>query len=212
MRLPEPEGQARVMKDNKQLNVLLLKSRELFMRHGLKKLTMDEIAKELGMSKKTIYQFVENKSELVRLTLEHYLQEERGQVEEIMSKSVNSVEEMVEIIIYFLEVLHEFNAVAMQDMQRYYPAACALYNDYRFNFMLKCIEGNLRNGVAQGYYREDLETDIISKIYILGMEVLYNQELFPSKHYLFLNIWRGVSQLSFTWHRFCQRFKIPSTT
>jgi AcrR family transcriptional regulator len=81
------------MKDNKQYVALLSKSRELFMRHGVKSLTMDEIAKQMGMSKKTIYQFVDNKADLVKLTMQDFLGEERKLIEGILEKSGNSIEE-----------------------------------------------------------------------------------------------------------------------
>ena len=143
------------MKDKKQLNFLLGKSREMFMKYGVKNLTMDEIAKEMGMSKKTIYQFVENKSDLVKMTLQDYLQEERRQLEGIIEGSSNSVEQMIQMIQYFLQVVRDFNASAMHDMQKYYPEAWNMYNDYRFHYMLGRINDNLRNGVKQGYYRKE---------------------------------------------------------
>ena|SRR5579863_3231320 len=178
------------MKDKKQLHFLLSKSRELFMKFGMKNLTMDEIAKEMGMSKKTIYQYVENKSELVKLTLQDYLAEERQQVEDILRNSSNSVEQMIKMIEYLLQVVREFNTSAIYDLQKYYPEAWNIYNEYRFNYMRACINDNLRNGVKQGYYRKDLDTDIISRIYVMGVEILKNQDLFPMQEYMFFNIYR----------------------
>jgi AcrR family transcriptional regulator len=178
------------MKDKKQLKFLLGKSRDMFMKYGVKNLTMDEIAKEMGMSKKTIYQFVENKSDLVKLTLQDYLEEERKQMDAILGKSANSVEQMIQMIQYFLQVVREFNASALHDMQKYYPEAWNMYNDYRFNFMLARINDNLKTGVKQGYYRKEMNADIISKVYVLGVEILLNQDLFPTKQYMFLNIYR----------------------
>ena len=178
------------MKDEKQYKALLLKSRELFLKHGVKSLTMDEIAKEMGMSKKTIYQFVENKGELVNLTMQDFLNQERQLMEIILKNSTNSVDEMISMIEYWLQVVREFNANTLNEIQKYYPEAWKLYNEYRFNFMLGLIKGNLEHGVKEGYYRDNLDTDIISKIYILAVEVLLNQALFPTKQYTYLNIYR----------------------
>ena len=151
---------------------------------------MDEIAKGLGMSKKTIYQFVDNKSELVKLTLKDYLDDERSHIDGILKKSNNSIEEMVQMIEYFLQVVGEFNPTSLHDMQQYYPETWDIFNDYRFNYMLGCINDNLKNGVKQGYYRKELKTEIIAKIYILGVETLFNQDLFPAKQFVFLHIYR----------------------
>lgn len=102
---------------------LLHKSREMFMRSGVKSMTMDDIARELGMSKKTIYQFVGNKAELVNKVLNEYLSEERKQVETILSKSANAVDGMINMVEYLLNVLHDFNPASLNDLQKYYPEA-----------------------------------------------------------------------------------------
>ena len=178
------------MKDEKQYKALLMKSRELFIKHGVKSLTMDEIAKEMGMSKKTIYQFVENKGDLIKLTMQDFLEQERQLMDIILKNSTNSIDEMISMIEYWLQVVQEFNANTLNEVQKYYPETWDMYNDYRFNFMLGLIKGNLDKGVKQGYYRNDMDTDIISRIYILAVEVLLNQALFPIKQYTYLNTYR----------------------
>jgi len=178
------------MKDKKQLQALLMKSRELFMKHGVKSLTMDEIAKEMGMSKKAIYQFVENKSDLIRLTLEDFLEEERKLLHGILKNSTNSVDEMIKMIDYFLQVVREFKGSTIHELETYYPQTWKVYNEYRFNFMLGLIKTNLENGVKEGFYRDHMDIDIISKIYILANDILLNQDLFPTDKYPYLNLYR----------------------
>ena len=178
------------MKEGKEIKFLLTKSREMFMKYGLKNMSMDEIAKELGMSKKTIYQFVENKAELVKLTLGDHLKQDQARIESIVANSENSVAQMIQMMEYFLQVVRNFNPSALHDMQKYYPESWDLYNNYRYRFFLGCIKDNLKNGVKEGYYRKDLDADIISKIYVFGVEILYNQEVFPTKQYMFFDIYR----------------------
>lgn len=169
---------------------MLEKSGELFKKHGIKNLTMDDVAKELGMSKKTIYTFVENKAELVKLTMQNYLNEERTQLEAILKPSKNSVDEMIQMISYFFNQVREFNPSALNDLQKYYPETWEIYNEYRFHFMLNRIVENLENGVKQGVYRNGLNADIISKIYIAGVDILINQFLFPSNEYVFIDTYK----------------------
>ncbi len=178
------------MKEGKEIKFLLTKSREMFMKYGVKNMSMDEIAKELGMSKKTIYQFVENKAELVKLTLDDYLNEERRLLENILANSKNSIDQMIQMIDYFLQAMSDFNPSALHDLQKYYPESWLLYNNYRYQVMLGCINDNLKTGVKEGYYRKDLNADMISKIYVFGTETLFNQDVFPSKKYMFLDIYR----------------------
>ncbi len=175
---------------NKQLVLLLEKSADLFKKYGIRNLTMDDVAKELGMSKKTIYRFVENKAELVKLTLQNYLDAERKQLEAMLKPAENSVDEMIHMIAYFFNQVSDFNPSALTDMQKYYPETWDIYNKYRFHFMLNRIEENLKNGVKQGVYRNDLDADIISKIYIGGIDMLVNQDLFPAKRYVYIEIYK----------------------
>jgi AcrR family transcriptional regulator len=177
------------MKDENQHKLLVSKSRELFMKYGLKSLTMDDIAKELGMSKKTIYHFVENKAELVKYTLEDYLAAEKQYMTGVLKDSKNSIDEMSRLIEYLSQTLREFNASSMYDMQKYYPESWALYTDYRYNYLLAQIRTNLENGIKEGYYRQELNPDIISKLYVFAIEIQRNQELFPTERYQFIDIY-----------------------
>lgn len=176
--------------ENPQLKQLILKATELFKKYGIKSLTMDEIAKELGMSKKTIYRFVKNKADLVKMVMQYYLQTEKEQVEQIIEGSENSVEELIKIADYFMNQMQEFNAHVLHDLKRYYPESWNIYNHYQFDFVLKRVYENILNGKAQGLYRTEVDADIISKIYIGGIDVLFNQELFPVKNYAFINLYK----------------------
>lgn len=151
---------------------------------------MDDIAKELGMSKKTIYQFVENKAELVKLSMQNYLQEERNQLDSILQASKNSVDEMIKMMAYFFEQVQDFNPSALNDLQKHYPEAWDLYNEHRFHFMLDMITRNMETGVAQGLYRSGLNADVISRVYIANTAVLIDQQLFPSDKYVFLDTYK----------------------
>lgn len=169
---------------------LLHKSREMFMRSGVKSMTMDDIARELGMSKKTIYQFVGNKAELVNKVLNEYLSEERKQVETILSKSANAVDGMINMVEYLLNVLHDFNPASLNDLQKYYPEAWKIYDEYRYQYVVTRIRENLDNGVKQGVYRADMDADIIARIYVRGIDMILDQQMFPQKRYSFFNLYK----------------------
>jgi AcrR family transcriptional regulator len=175
---------------NPQLQQILLKSLELFLRFGVKNLTMDEIARELGMSKKTIYQYVENKSDLVFKATQAYLLHEADEVDKIIKTSKNAVEEILRMIGYISHHLKEFNPAAFHDLQKYYPESFVLFNDYRQKNLLKIIQNNIANGVSEGLYRDNLDADIIAKIYIQAADILIDEQWFPSKKYSFVTIYK----------------------
>lgn len=155
---------------------------------------MDDIARELGMSKKTIYQHVSNKADLVYLTLESYLKEDREQLENILTQSSNSIDAMVQMAAYILNQLRDFNPYVLHDLQKYYPDSWKKLHDYRYTYFRKRILENLLEGIEQGIYRDDIHAEIISKIYIKGFENLTDQELFPSKTYAFIELYKQFLQ------------------
>src|ERR1017187_9589421 len=104
-----------------QLDNIISKSAELFLHYGVKSLTMDEIAKQLGMSKKTIYQYVSNKSDLVRKVMQAHLDKEDNFIKEVQKTSKNALEENLRMMTFMSGELQEFNAVIFFDLQKYYP-------------------------------------------------------------------------------------------
>lgn len=181
---------ARFMKGDKLYQTLVARSRELFMKHGLKSLTMDDIARELGMSKKTIYQVVDNKSDLIRICLKDYLDEERRNLDLILGKAENSVDELIHIMEYFLAAVRDLNSNTLNELQKYYPESWDIYNDYRYNFVLARMRENLQTGIKQGFYRKDMNADIMSRLYVAGVQVLTHEDLFPPHKYAFVNTFR----------------------
>lgn len=170
-------------------HLLFEKSRELFTRYGVKSLTMDDIARELGMSKKTIYRFISNKNELVKLAMAHHLEAEKKQVSEIMNTASDSVAGMLQILDYIVGELRELNPSILYDLQKYYPEAWAAMNQYRYDFILNTIMLNLERGKQEGVYRKDFDSAIIARIYVKGMDLLMDQQLFPQKQFNFINIY-----------------------
>lgn len=151
---------------------------------------MDDMAKELGISKKTIYRFVEDKAQLVKLTMQNYLDNERRQIAEIVKESSNSIDEMVRLATYFFNQVGNFNPAVINDIQKYYSDTWKIYDDYRFKFMMGTISNNLNKGIQQGYYRKGLNTDVVARIYISNLDVLINQQFFPAQKYVFTDSYR----------------------
>ena len=176
--------------ENAQQVLLLNRSAELFKKHGVKTLTMDDIAKELSMSKKTIYRFVENKADLVKMAMQFYLEGDQAQLKKIVTQSENAVDGLIKMIAYFFNQVREFDAYVLLDIQKYYPETWDVYNEYRYKYTLSLISDNLKGGAKEGYYRNDFDPDIISKIFIGAVDLLIDQRLFPSKKYVFIDIYK----------------------
>jgi AcrR family transcriptional regulator len=173
-----------------QLNNIISKSGELFLRYGVKSLTMDEIAKQLGMSKKTIYQYVSNKSDLVQKVMQAHLDKEDLCIREAQKNSKNALEENLRMITFMSEELRGFNAVIFFELQKYYPESYALFNEHREKVALRNILNNLKAGIKEGLYRKDINTEIVSRIFVSGLDILIDQQRFPSKKYHFYDLYK----------------------
>ena len=173
-----------------QLNNIIAKSAELFLRYGVKNLTMDEIARQLGMSKKTIYLYVANKSDLVKKVMQAHLDKEDTFIKEVQKTSKNALEENLRTMTFMSQELQGFNAVVFFELQKYYPESYALFNEHKEKVALRRILNNLKAGIKEGLYRKDIDTEIVSRIFVSALDILIDQQRFPAKKYHFYNLYK----------------------
>ncbi|MBA3900623.1 MAG: TetR/AcrR family transcriptional regulator [Bacteroidetes bacterium] len=170
-------------------NIQLLQSiYKLFMRNGIKSMTMDDISRGLGMSKKTLYKHFKDKNCLVAECLENYLHEDEAQMEAIHQSKHNAIDELFEIIKYNSEKIQAFHPSIHYDLEKYYPEAWKLFNDYKFNYLASCVEENLKKGIAEGLYRQNLNTKIIAKMHIARIDMIFDAEIFPVSEFQFVDV------------------------
>ncbi len=160
------------------------------MKYGIKSLTMDDIARELGMSKKTLYAHVENKNDLVYQSMQWHIEREECDFKEIANKASNAVEEMMNIITNAAEHIKSLNTNIIFELQKFFPETYELFNKFREDHIRKAILSNLQRGVEEGYYREDMDVEVVSKIYVSNTFILFDQNLFPSKKHQFIELYR----------------------
>ncbi len=136
---------------------------QLFFKYGIKSLTMDDIARELGISKKTLYQFVTDKTDLVKKVLNYDSELRKKEFEAIFTAGKNAIEELVEVQQVVHEIMCNHNPATFFDLKKYYPDLYRSYLEDKFKFLHQYILENLIKGKEQGYYRNDLNEIIISK-------------------------------------------------
>lgn len=154
---------------------LILQASETYMRYGIKSMTMDEMARQLGVSKKTLYQFVKDKNDLVEqcMLLQH--EEEHKMIMEVVNTTENAIEQMLKISRIIIETLRNIHPSIFFDLSKYHPSAMKMMDGHKEKFICGCIIENLVLGVKQGLYRENLNPEVISAIYV-GMIDLMMQD------------------------------------
>jgi len=163
---------------NKELENILQKVAELYQKFGIKSVTMDDVARELGISKKTLYQHVENKYDLVSKVLEFTLQDRDCTIQKIIDKKLNAVEELLEVGIHIVKTIKEYNPSTEYDLKKYYPELYKNLYDYRTKKMYDSILMNIQNGKKEGLFREDMDDEIIAKIQMSRFSNMKSDEFF----------------------------------
>ncbi|NNE26364.1 MAG: TetR/AcrR family transcriptional regulator [Saprospiraceae bacterium] len=175
-----------------QKSALLASAKELFLSYGVKSVSMDDIARMLGISKKTVYTFVENKKELVVSVIQHFIEEEHAIVEDIRETSENAIHEMMSIARYVLESVRTIKPSLSYDLKKYHPAAWKLIDKDHFSHIQNVIKSNIERGIKEGFYREEIDIDIYSRLYIGLARMIFNPDSFETREYQLPDLYQNV--------------------
>ena len=164
---------------------------ELFLSAGIKSVTMDDIAKHLGMSKKTIYQLFKDKNELVMALVKKKLQDDEDQMCDIINQSGNVIEKMINMMKCSEEIFSRINPIVIHDLQKYHPDAWKQFQNFKSGVLMRTLEDLLSEGVKQGYIRPDIDVKIIARMRVTQVELGFNTTIFPVAEF---NTWKVQQQ------------------
>jgi predicted DNA-binding protein YlxM (UPF0122 family) len=142
----------------------------LFTRFGLRSVTMDDIASDLSISKKTLYGCVKDKKELVLLTMTKNVLSHKKESEEIFKNISHPIDQMSAIFDAMYKRTAEINPSVFKDLQKSHPKAFHVFNSFREDFIFNKIKENLNMGVSIDLYRDDMDIDLITNFYIRGVD------------------------------------------
>ncbi|RZK39721.1 MAG: TetR/AcrR family transcriptional regulator [Pedobacter sp.] len=147
----------------------------LFGQYGFKSVTMDDIAKHLGISKKTIYLHFADKDELVTELLEGKLNNHSNCLVTNFEQAHDAVHEVFLGITQINDWLNTLNAKLFYDLQKYHPKAWLKFKKFKEQHLTKGVITNLNRGIKEGLYRENLNIDIIAQIRLDHGNIIFNQ-------------------------------------
>lgn len=162
---------------------ILTRARTLFTKCGVKSITMDDLASGMGISKKTLYEKIDSKASLIEQMIQHHIREEKRSLSKIKSQSHNAVEEMILIAKYVIQLLQQVSPTVIFEIKKYYWDSWKKLEKLNNEHILQVIQQNLKQGIEQGYYRQDLSIEIISRHYVTLASTITDLELFPAGHY-----------------------------
>lgn len=144
---------------------------------------MDEIASELGMSKKTVYAHFPTKSKLVEATTIYVFDKISEGINQIRHQEKNPIEEHFAIKNFACEHLKDEKSSPQHQLQKYYPKIAAVIKQKQQGLMENLVKENLAKGIKEGYYREDIPVPFICRIYFVEMIGIKDRDLFPENEF-----------------------------
>ena len=162
---------------------ILLKAIDLYLTYGVKSVTMDDISKELSISKKTIYLYFANKRKLVEAASYHVFEKINQGIKDICRKNYNPIEELFIVKTWIMKLLKSEQSSPQFQLQKYYPQIFEDLKKNQLKSVQNCISENIKRGIEQGLYIEDLDIPFITRLYFIGIFGIKNEDIFPREEY-----------------------------
>ncbi|NJN41123.1 MAG: TetR/AcrR family transcriptional regulator [Flammeovirgaceae bacterium] len=156
---------------------------ELFMKYGIRSVSMDDISHRLSVSKKTIYQYFRDKDEVVSVVTRLHLEQEEAEMEQIFTSSRNVIEELVNISICLRKNVSQINPSLLLDLRKYHPDGWSRWVDFKNNYIRKAVIRNVENGIKEGYFRPELNVEIVATIRLEHVQMGFDDQLFPKERF-----------------------------
>jgi TetR/AcrR family transcriptional regulator, cholesterol catabolism regulator len=160
-----------------------LKAKELFLQYGFRSVSMDDIANNLGISKKTIYQFYSDKDDLVVAVVDNQIEFSEDCCLKDKSEAKDAIHEIFLAMEMMEEMFANMNPSVLFDMEKFHPKAFAKFQQHKYNFLYKVFTENIQRGKEEELFREDIDTDIMVKTRLEMIMLPFNQHVFPKNKF-----------------------------
>jgi len=167
---------------------IIAKAREQFFRYGVKSVTMDDIAGELGISKKTIYQHFEDKDAIVHQLMMAEMANDKCEWNDLDGSSNNVIEKIVKSMDIIRKAFAEINPSAFFDIKKYHPKTWQLFQDHKQNFVMDSIRKELLQGIEEGFFRADIKVEILVRMRLEQIEIGFDPHLFPPNKFSLIEV------------------------
>ena len=156
---------------------IFIKTGELYRKYGVKSVTMDDVARELGLSKKTLYSHVKDKKDLIEKILDFEFKTNTKSFSKILEQEVNAIEELFAVHSFMKTQLKFYSPAFDYDLKKYYPDIFLSLVQRKREAMYSSVLDNINRGKKEGLYRKELKGELISKLYVVRMENTHEDKL-----------------------------------
>jgi AcrR family transcriptional regulator len=180
--------------DEKRLEIIE-RAGAVYMRLGIKSVTMDDLARELGISKKTIYKYFDDKSDLVRSIVSLKMEMDQALCMNCINQSGNAIDDLLAVSKLIVEHFGNVNPSVFVDLKKYHPDAWQITEEHRWGFVLNMIVNNVKKGIEENLFREEINPDIVSRLYVSSIDLIFNTDVFPWPKFTFQAVYSELIHL-----------------
>ncbi len=181
---------------------ILTQAARIFQKYGIHAVSMDDICRELGISKKTLYKYVENKADLVEKILNIMHDTGLKELKKFESAAEgNAIDHLIGLGLHFKEKVRTFFPSITFELQKYYPEIFRKFQQQNKEEAYHYLVANMQKGIAEGLYRDDLDIDLVAKIYLQKIVAISDPEFLEAEKFshtrifqvMYENHIRGIS-------------------
>jgi AcrR family transcriptional regulator len=162
---------------------ILMGAWELFMRYGIRSVSMDDVARHLSVSKKTLYHYFADKDEIVTMVATFHIGSNHKQYEDLRLTAKNAIDELVKISGCLKKDFQKMNPSLLFDLHKFHPTAWNAWLSHKQNDIRQSVIRNLTQGIEEGFYRPEINKDILAAVRLELIELCFNESVFPSAKY-----------------------------
>ena len=177
---------------NEEIYKILDTVTEMYFKYGIKSVTMDDVSRELGISKKTLYSYFTDKADLVNKAVDRTIDKISQKYEAVITGNLNAVEEILEFNRLGAEMIKTHNASTDYDLKKYYPELLEKINKTKREKMYNMVLNNLKKGKAQGLFRKNLNEEIIAKLHVSRIMTMGMNACFTHDELLSVEVFREI--------------------
>ncbi|MCY7356274.1 MAG: TetR/AcrR family transcriptional regulator [Rudanella sp.] len=167
---------------------ILDEAERLFWKYGVRSITMDDIARRLSISKKTIYQHFTDKEDILVQATQYRMSKDQELMNCAYISAKTPIHEMLAMLDEMRKNADKMNPTLMLDIKRYYPKAWSLYTAFKEEYILKSMIDNIRRGINDGYFRGDVNPEILARMRVEQIEMAFEMTVFSDNTYDMIDI------------------------
>lgn len=177
------------MEENDQTRDKILQGAlELFLKYGIRSVSMDDIARHLSISKKTIYQYFVDKDDIVTQATTNHMVHTKADFDNLTRVSKNALDELMRIQMFMRKNMQDMNPALLFDLRKYHNKAWTAWLDHKNKDIRESVVRNLKQGIEEGLYRSNLNPEILAVLRIESIQWVYDGQIVPSDKFKLVDV------------------------